>query len=320
MDQRRAISPSQDRTNGLTEEIRGTIFDVKRFAVHDGPGIRTTVFLKGCPLACLWCHNPESISRRPQLVYNPQRCIGCGRCYEVCPQGVHALQDGDRAIDWGRCVACGTCAKECFAGALEIAGREVTVQEAMAQVALDRPFYQRSGGGMTLSGGEPLAQYAFTRALLARAKAEGVHTALDTSGYAPWARLEALLSDVNLVLYDLKHMDSERHRALTGVPNERILENLRRLDAVGQPIWVRIPLIPGANDGQANYEALGQFLSGLQHVAQIEILRYHRLAECKYEQIGSAYRLQGLASPSEAQAESRRQILMRYGLRQTVVR
>jgi len=298
----------------------GTIFDIKRFAIHDGPGIRTTIFLKGCPLHCLWCHNPEGISRQPQLVFTPQKCIGCGHCMEVCPQRVHQVVNGRHLIDRERCLACGTCVEGCYAGALQLAGRQVTVDEVMEEVLRDRPFYETSDGGMTLSGGEPLAQYSFTRALLQAAKAEGVHTALDTSGFAPWRQLEGLLVYVDLVLYDLKQMNRERHIALTGVSNERILDNLRRLDTAGQTTWVRIPLIAGQNDEESNYHALGQFLSGLKHIQRIEMLRYHRLAESKYEHIGCAYPLQGLEPPTEDKAESRWQILLSYGLSQAIVR
>jgi pyruvate formate lyase activating enzyme len=303
--------------NGSTE---GTIFDIKRFAVYDGPGIRTTVFLKGCFLRCLWCHNPESISRQAQLVFTPLKCIGCGHCIEVCPQGAHKLIDGEHVIVWEQCLACGTCAEGCYAGALELAGRQVTAGEVIEEVLRDRAFYETSGGGMTLSGGEPLAQYEFTRALLRGAKAEGVHTALDTTGLTPWRQLEGLLSYLDLVLYDLKQMDQERHIALTGVPNVQILENLRRLDGSGQPFWIRLPLIPGQNDDDANYHALGLFLSSMKYIERIEILRYHRLAESKYESVGYAYELKGLESPSEDWAESRRQILLSYGLSQTVAR
>lgn len=298
----------------------GTIFDIERFAVHDGPGIRTTVFLKGCPLRCLWCHNPEGMSRQPQLVFSPQKCIGCGHCMTVCPEKVHQLVNGQHHIVWERCRACGTCAEGCYAGALELAGRQVTVVEVVEEVLRDRAFYETSGGGMTLSGGEPLAQYSFTRALLQAAKAEGVHTALDTTGLAPWRQLEGLLGHTDLILYDLKHMDRERHMALTGVPNEEILDNLRRLDDARQPIWIRIPLIPGRNDDDANYHALGRFLSGLRHIERIEILRYHRLAESKYESVGYTYDLPGLEPPSEEAAESRRRILLSYGLSQSIAR
>ncbi len=239
---------------------------------------------------------------------------------EVCPQRVHQVVNGRHLIDRERCLAYGACVEGCYAGALQLAGRQVTVDEAMEEVLRDRPFYETSDGGMTLSGGEPLAQYSFTRALLQAAKAEGVHTALDTSGFVPWYQLESLLNYVDLVLYDLKQMNRERHIALTGVSNERILDNLRRLDTAGQVIWVRIPLIAGKNDEDSNYHALGQALSALEHIERVEILRYHRMAEAKYESIGCAYPLQGLEAPTEDEAESRRQILLSYGLSQIVVR
>ncbi len=295
------------------------IFDIKRFAIHDGPGIRTTVFLKGCPLRCLWCHNPEGISRRPQLVFTPQRCIGCGRCLDLCPQGVHRFIDGRHLIEWERCLGCGACVEECYSEALRIAGREVSVEEVMDEVLSDRPFYETSGGGMTLSGGEPLAQPRFALALLQAAKEKGIHTALDTSGFAPWEHLEELLPYTDLVLYDLKHMDEERHMTLTGVSNGRILENLRRLDDIGKRIWVRIPLVPGYNDEDSNYHALGRFLSGLKNVEKIQILTYHKLAESKYESIGRSYPLKGLEPPTKEWAESRKRILLDYGLSQTII-
>ncbi|HID55249.1 TPA: glycyl-radical enzyme activating protein [Candidatus Poribacteria bacterium] len=297
----------------------GMIFDIKRFAVHDGPGIRTTLFLKGCPLRCIWCHNPEGISRRPQLVFTPQRCIGCGRCLDLCPQGAHRFDGGRHLIEWEDCLGCGSCAEGCYSEALRIAGREVSVEEVMREVLSDRPFYETSGGGMTLSGGEPLAQPQFSLALLQAAKSEGIHTALDTSGFAPWETFEELLPFTDLILYDLKHMDERRHVELTGVSNGRILENLRRLDNAGKRIWVRIPLVPGYNDEDSNYHALGRFLSGLENVEQIHILRYHKLAESKYENIGRSYPLKGMEPPAVGWAESRKRILLNYGLSHTII-
>ena len=298
----------------------GTVYDVKRFAVHDGPGIRTTVFLKGCPLRCLWCHNPEGMSHDPEPVYAARECIGCAECLAACPQGVHRLEDGRRVMDRTRCLGCGACADACFSGALRLAGTRMTTDGIMGQVLQDRAFYERSGGGMTLSGGEPLAQYGFTRALLRAARNAGLHTAVDTCAFAPWDRLEKLLARADLVLCDLKHMDATRHQELTGVSNEQILENIRRLDAAGQPMWVRVPLIPGQNDEESNYHALGAFLSRLERVERIEILRYHPLAESKYASIGRTYALDGLEPPSEGEAELPRRILFGYGLSQTVVR
>jgi len=297
---------------------RGTVFDIKHFAVHDGPGIRTTVFLKGCPLGCLWCHNPESISPRPQLLFTPGKCIGCGNCFEVCPGGVHGTVDGMHTIDWERCRTCGECVDGCYAGALEMAGYEASVDEVMEEVLRDRTFHTNSGGGITLSGGEPLAQHEFSTALLRTAKSEGLHTALDTSGHAPWPRLEEILHHTDLVLYDLKYMDPKRHAELTGVSNDLILENLRRLDRLGKATWIRIPLIPGLNDGDANYEAMGELISSLENVERVEILRYHRLAETKYASAGMEYALKGLEPPTEA--ESRRRILASRGVPERILR
>jgi len=298
----------------------GVIFDIKRFAVHDGPGIRTTVFLKGCPLRCPWCHNPEGMSPDPQLVFSPRECIACRECIEVCPEGAQRLAEGEHSIAWELCKACGRCAEGCYAGALQLAGRRVSVEEVAEEVCRDHAFYERSGGGMTLSGGEPLLQYQFAAALLRAAKEAGLHTALDTSAFAAWTRFEPLLDWTDLVLCDLKHMDSERHVTLTGVSNELILDNLRRLDAAGQKVWIRIPLISGYNDDEANYREMAPFLSSLRHAESIEILRYHRLAESKYPSVGETFSLQGVEPPSEAEAESLRQILVDHGLHQTHVR
>ena len=298
----------------------GTIFDIKHFAVHDGPGIRTTVFFKGCPLSCLWCHNPESISPHPQLLFTPRKCIGCDNCFEACPEAAHRKVEGVHVIDRERCRTHGECVDGCYAGALEMAGYEVTVDDVMEEVLRDRTFHANSGGGITLSGGEPLAQQEFTIALLQSAKAQGLHTALDTSGHAPWPRLEEALRHTDLVLYDLKHMDPKRHAALTGVSNELILDNLRLLDRIGKTTWIRIPLIPSQNDDDANYEAMGELLSALENVERIEILRYHRLAETKYASAGMEYTLKGLEPPTEAKAESRRRMLVCQGVPEQILR
>jgi pyruvate formate lyase activating enzyme len=282
----------------------GTIFDIERFAIHDGPGIRTTLFLKGCPLACWWCHNPESISPQPQLAFFAERCMGCGRCFAVCPVGVHErLADGTHAVHRQRCTLCLRCVTECRSGALAVKGRSITVEEAVFELGRDRPFYETSGGGVTLSGGEPLAQPEFAAAVLERCRSEGMHTCLDTSGQAAWEDFERALRWTDLVLYDFKIADPSRHRRYTGVANDLIKENLARVDARGTPIEVRMPVIPGVNDDPANIDATAAFLEPLRAIRQVTLLGYHRLGESKYRCLGRTCRLEGTPPPPQERME-----------------
>lgn len=297
------------------DTIKGLIFDIKKFAIHDGPGIRTTVFMKGCPLRCAWCHNPESWKREPEILFYERNCIGCGKCFEVCPSGALRLEDGQRIYDCTICRHCWQCTEVCYAEATVKCGREATVEEVMAEVEKDLPFYQNSGGGMTVSGGEPTQQADFVRALMAESKRRGIHTALDTCGYARWEVLERLLEVTDLVLYDLKHIDSKRHRALTGVPNEPILTNLQRMAEKGIPFVVRIPVVPAHNDDEANIRGLGRFLSALKGgTVKAELLPYHRLAQSKYERLEMEYPLKDLEAPEREALEPFRDILTSYGL------
>ena len=264
----------------------GRIFDIQRFCIHDGPGIRTTVFLKGCPMRCPWCHNPEGISPRPQLSFSPEKCIGCGSCFRVCPRGAHAMLDGRHVLDRAKCQACGTCVRECPSGALEMVGRDITVEEALEEVLKDEPFYRSSGGGLTLSGGEPLDQADFSRELLTRAKRAGLHTAVETSGAAPWARLRPLRPIVDLWLYDLKETDPARHEEVTGLALGPVLENLRALAEGGAAVLLRLPIVPGLNDRPDHFRAVGALARRLTGLAGVEVLPYHRLGLAKRERLG----------------------------------
>lgn len=287
-----------------SDDVKGWIFDIKRFAVHDGPGIRTTVFLKGCPLRCIWCHNPESISPKPERVFLPDKCIACGACMEVCPQGAWQVSASGRRVYYPeRCDLCGRCVEACYAEALVMYGREVTVEDVMAEVRKDAAFYERSGGGVTLSGGEPLMQADFTAALLRQCKAEGFHTALDTCGHAAWEAVEKALPHVDLVLYDVKYVDPDRHREQTGASNRRILANLRKLSRRGVPVEVRMLIIPTVNDSPDDIEAAADFLAPLENITAVRLLAYHRLAGSKYERLGRENTMPDVGPPGREQLE-----------------
>jgi len=294
--------------------MKGYVTNIQRFSIHDGPGIRTTVFLKGCNLRCFWCHNPETLSPRPELQLFLDRCIGCGECFARCPQHTHVMEDGERRFLRELCQGCGICAETCYAEALVLVGDEMTVDEVMDQVLRDVPFYETSDGGMTLSGGEPLLQFDFCYALLERAKGENVHTAIETAANFAWERIAAILPVTDLVMMDIKLMDAERHRDATGVSNERILENARRLGESGLPLIVRTPIVPGVNDSADDVAAIAAFVAALPNLVYYELLPFHPMARSKYTSLDLDYRAKDLKSPPKEQMEALTRVASGFGV------
>lgn len=270
------------------------IFDVRRFSVNDGPGIRTTVFLKGCPLKCVWCHNPEGLEREPELFWDERRCLGSThRCTVVCPKNALTGGAGSWKLDGRRCDSCGECERRCPTGAFQIIGSRMTVDGLVDLILRDRVFYENSGGGVTFSGGEPFIQPEFLAEMLSRCKKECLHTAVDTSGCAPWEIIEPLLADIDLFLYDLKLMDDAEHRKFTGVSNGMALENLKKIVRAEKAVQVRIPLIPGITDGDRNIFSIAEFLEAIPALRQVSLLNYHKGGVQKYRRKAMAYAMSG---------------------------
>ena len=264
--------------------MKAMITDLKRMAVHDGPGIRTTVFFKGCSLHCLWCHNPETLSRKPQLAFYENKCTGCLTCHRVCPTGAQIAEGAIHTFDRSKCIGCGKCAEYCPAGALQLFGREMTLEELLPQLMEDRDFFETTGGGVTLSGGECLLHPDFCVELLKKLKAEGIHTAVDTCGFVPKETFTRVLPYTDIFLYDLKAIDPAVHKKCTGQDNRLILENLRYLDEMGANIEIRIPVVPGHNDRQV--PAIYGFLRTLNRMPVVKELTYHNYAASKYAALG----------------------------------
>ena len=286
---------------------KGIVFDVKKYSVHDGPGIRTTVFLKGCPLNCWWCHNPESQSMERERIFHGSRCIQCGACLGACPQGAIAWDGVGPVTDGARCSLCGACVEACYAEAREMVGQEMTVAQVMTEIERDVAFYDESGGGVTFSGGEPLAQPGFLLGLLEASKGREIHTALDTCGQAAWETLDRVRGYVDLFLYDLKVMDEARHKTYTGVSNRLILSNLVRLSELGHEIVLRVPVMPGINNDHESMARIGTFAAALPALLRVDLLPYHHTAAAKYERLGRVYPLAGMRPPSdEVMAEAGR--------------
>ena len=266
-----------------SQMMKAGIFEVKRFAVHDGDGIRTTVFFKGCPLKCVWCHNPEGIDFKPQLAYYENKCIGCGKCVQVCPANAHGMNQG-HLFEREKCLACGKCADVCLGNALTFYGKELSVDELLPMLLEDKDFYDNSDGGITLSGGECLLQADFCRELLKQLKSYGINTAVDTCGYVSKESFDKVIPYTDTFLYDIKAIDEETHIKCTGHSNKLILDNLTYIDSCNKNIEIRIPYVPGFNDGEI--EKISEFLNDMKNVRRVRVLPYHNYAGSKYLALG----------------------------------
>ena len=295
------------------ETLRGTIFDIQHYSIHDGPGIRTTVFLKGCPLSCLWCSNPESQRGCPEIMFDASRCTHCGRCVEVCPPNASVQHENEIRISRELCLGCALCVAQCPNEARQLVGRTPGVEEVLQEVVKDRLFYENSGGGVTLSGGEPMSQPDFTGALLKRCKEKGIHTVLDTSGYVEVELWNRVLGYVDMILFDLKQMDTRKHKAYTGVSNELILASARKLASQKIPLVIRIPLMPGYNDTDQNSEECARFARELG-ITTVELLPFHRLCSNKYTKLQKAWKLSEVVPPSQERLEELQGIFTAQGL------
>ena len=265
--------------------MNGRITTIQRMSLHDGPGIRSTIFLKGCNMQCGWCHNPETLAGNPELEWIQQKCIGCNSCVEVCQSGAFSLVDGKPDFQKSLCTACFDCIRVCFAEAINKVGREVTPEEVFAEVKQDFPFFKTSDGGITISGGEPMLQVEFTMQTLALFNKSGIHTALDTNLSFSWTQYEKVLPFTDLVLADLKLMDNDLHRQWTGRHNSTILENIYKLDVSGVPYFIRTPVIPGVNDNEKEISSIARFVASLKNLKKHELLPYHSMADCKYNNL-----------------------------------
>ena len=297
----------------------GLISNVQKYSTKDGPGIRSTVFLKGCPLGCPWCSNPELIRSQPDLLHNREKCARCGTCIETCPQDALSFgEDGFIQVDRALCDGCGSCVSACPEGALELAGKLVGVDWLVGELLKDRVFYQTSGGGVTFSGGEPLWQSGFTARTAQRMKAEGIHTALDTAGAVSWCHFEEVLDFIDLVLFDIKFASRDLHRQFTGQDNDLILANAQLLSQKAVPMHARLVMIPGLNDNEAEIRARMAIVISLQSVVQVDILPYHRYGAGKYARLGLEYNLMGLEEYSDEQVAEIKVLVEKFGIKTTI--
>jgi pyruvate formate lyase activating enzyme len=297
--------------------LKGLLFKYQRHSLHDGPGIRTLVFLKGCPMRCLWCFNPESQNLSEEVIHYPEKCLGCTLCLKACPiPGALKERDGKKAIDRQRCNHCGRCAEVCVTGAMTRIGTWVASDDVLGVVQKDKVFYHKSGGGVTLSGGEVTFQEPFACEILLKCKAQGIHTVIETSGCSQWDSLRSLLHYTDLVFYDLKVIDAGKHAAFTGVDNAVILENAKRIARLGVPMIIRIPIIPGYTDSRCDLKQAAEFIaSELTDIAGVHLLPYETVGVAKYERLGREYALKEIIPPANGFLTDIQAMFERYGLK-----
>ena len=302
----------------MANELKGLIFNIQRFSIQDGPGIRTTVFMKGCALTCPWCSNPEGMSPVPEIMTNDRKCISCQKCAEVCPTNAISYVEGTRILDWELCINCLECAKVCPSHSIEVVGNYMTVGETFKIASRDAPFYRNTEGGITISGGEPLLQWEFVTELCKRCKQAGFHTALDTTGYCKWEYMERVLEYVDLVLFDVKHMDSEMCRGKCGVGNELILENLKKAAKMVK-VWLRMPLVLNYNDSETNLQLIAGIASETK-ADRVSLLPYHEYGRHKYARLGKAYCFDemDILKPDDVIVTRSKELLQSYGLRVSI--
>jgi pyruvate formate lyase activating enzyme len=308
---------SRDHAAVPGKKIKGRVFDIQRFSLHDGPGIRTLVFLKGCPLRCVWCSNPESQKYDPEIMFDASKCMDCGTCIAVCP--LNAIEENKTVhrINRQRCNSCGNCTEACPTRALRFSGNRMSVKTVLKEIEKDREFYDSSGGGVTFSGGEPLGQPEFLKHLLMACKSRDFHTALETCGSVKWEHFENILAYTNLFLYDVKQMDPVEHEKLTGNDNRWVLENLEKLCRIGANVIIRMPVVPGANDSEKNLTATAELVTRLG-ITEIHLLPYHNYGESKYRMLGNDYALMDLEPASGKHLDAPKRVFERYGLRVSI--